>query len=159
MIMKQVKCVGSFAAPATNPWPYWKIWSGEERQRGILRTFETGATRDDDCAKLDYEGFLSPAVVRRYAEFMHKHRIQPDGNLRASDNWQKGIPEEAYMKSLWRHFMDIWCCWRSGMRGPLWEESLCAALFNVQGLLFEALRDRAIPIGQEVSVPGPTGQD
>lgn len=121
-----------------------------------MRTFETGATRDGDTGKLDYEGFLSPAVLRRYAEFMHKHRIQPDGNLRAADNWQKGIPEEAYMKSLWRHFMDIWSMWRAEdghVGSQLWEEALCAALFNVSGLLFESLRDHPIPVGQEVSDP------
>jgi len=124
-----------------------------------MRTFVTGATRDEDKGKLDYEGFLSPAVLRRYAEFMHKHRIQPDGALRAADNWQKGIPEEAYMKSLWRHFMDIWACWRNGEKGALWEEALCAALFNISGLLFETLRDRPIPVGQEVPDPRSAGNE
>ncbi len=121
-----------------------------------MRTFTTGATRDSDVSKLDYEGFLSPAVLRRYAEFMHKHRVQPDGKLRAADNWQKGIPEEAYMKSLWRHFMDIWACWRNGQKDLLWEEALCAALFNISGLLFETLRSHPVPVGQEVSIPPAT---
>ena len=54
-----------------------------------MRTFDTGATRDSDNDKLDYEGFLSPLVLRRYAEYLHKHRKQSDGKIRTSDNWQK----------------------------------------------------------------------
>jgi hypothetical protein len=105
-----------------------------------MREFSTGATRDDDTEKLDYEGFLSPLVLRRYAEYMHKHRFQADGKMRAADNWQKGIPPEAYMKSLWRHFMDAWMIWRTSVaKGPIWEEVLCAILFNVQGLLFATM--------------------
>ena len=137
----------------------WK--SSDAEPANPMRTFETGATRDGDTTKLDYEGFLSPAVLRRFAEYMHKHRIQPDGELRASDNWQKGIPFEAYMKSLFRHFMDVWSMWRDRENGyigtALFEEALCAMLFNVQGLLFEALRDREIPIGQEVPTPAEVG--
>ena len=105
-----------------------------------MREFPSGATRDEDTTKLDYEGFLSPLVLRRFAEYMHEHRVQADGTLRASDNWQKGIPEEAYMKSLFRHFMDVWMIWREHYPGgKLWEDVLCAMLFNVQGLLYESL--------------------
>ena len=66
-----------------------------------IRMFPSGATRDGDEAKLDYEGFLSPFVVERYAEYMQKHRVQSDGQLRDADNWQKGIPREAYIQSGW----------------------------------------------------------
>ena len=65
-----------------------------------VRTFGTGATRDLDANKLDFEGFLSPLVVERYAQHMHKARKMADGSMRASDNWQLGIPGAAYMKSL-----------------------------------------------------------
>ncbi len=101
-----------------------------------MRTFDTGATRDGDANKLDYEGFLSPIVLRRFAAYMHKHRVQPDGGLRDSDNWQKGIPLDAYMKSMFRHFMDVWAAHR-GFDAPSMEESLCALLFNVQGYFHE----------------------
>ena len=105
-----------------------------------MRVFETGATRDGDADKLDYEGFLSPRVLERYARYMHKHRQQTDGKLRDSDNWQKGIPRSAYMKSAWRHFMDVWTRWRSGYFDvPETEEALCALLFNVMGLLHETV--------------------
>jgi hypothetical protein len=105
-----------------------------------LREFATGATRDLDDNKLDYEGFYSPLVVRRFAEYMHKNRLQKDGSLRSSDNWQKGIPRDAYMKSLFRHFMDVWTGHRAG---EVHEEELCAILFNVQGYLFEILKEKA----------------
>lgn len=110
-----------------------------------MREFDTGATRTDDKDRLDYEGFLSPLVLARYAVFMHKHRKQADGNLRDSDNWQKGIPIKEYMKSKWRHFMDTWVAYRTGsLHCNSSEESLCAELFNTMGMLHEllSLRDR-----------------
>lgn len=106
---------------------------------GEIRKFDTGATRDTDKNKLDFEGFLSPVVVERFAKYMHKNRIQADGNLRDSDNWQKGIPRDAYMKSGFRHFFDWWVQHR-GYTSPFdLEESLCGLLFNVQGYLHELL--------------------
>src|ERR1022692_3756819 len=73
-----------------------------------VRQFSTGATRDAEGDKFDYEAFLSPLVLQRYAAYMHKHRKQSDGKLRDGDNWAKGIPKDAYIKSAWRHFMDWW---------------------------------------------------
>lgn len=104
-----------------------------------VRTFASGATRDTDVGKLDYEGFLSPQVLKRYAEYMHKNRIQSDGSYRDSDNWQKGIDKDAYMKSMFRHFMSVWTAHR--MNYPI-DEELCALMFNVMGYLFEELRDQ-----------------
>lgn len=108
-----------------------------------IRKFDTGATRDTDEGKLDYEGFLSPLVLERYAEYMHKHRFQADGNLRDSDNWQKGMPRKVYLKSLWRHFMDTWKLMRGiSVKDVTLEEALCAILFNAMGLLHELLIKR-----------------
>jgi hypothetical protein len=107
-----------------------------------MRQFETGATRDDEDNKLDYGGFLSPLVLLRYAQYMHKCRIQADGKLRASDNWKKGIPLEAYMKSKWRHFMDTWMYSQTGGTPEQREEALCAELFNTMGMLHELLKLR-----------------
>lgn len=104
-----------------------------------VRKFDSGATRDTDTGKLDYEGFLSPAVLERYAQFMHKNRVQRDGTLRDSDNWQKGIPITVYMKSMWRHFFSVWKGHRQGL---IDLDEVCALLFNVQGLLFELLRPK-----------------
>ena len=105
-----------------------------------MRQFETGATRNLDENKLDFEGFLSPLVLERFSEYMHTHRLQADGVLRDSDNWQKGIPVDAYMKSMWRHFFDVW----KGHRGLETPENkitnLCALMFNVQGMLHELIK-------------------
>lgn len=108
-----------------------------------MRQFETGATRDTDEGKLDYEGFLSPAVLERYAQYMHKNRIQADGSLRDSDNWQKGIPKDAYMKSMFRHFMEVWMNHR-GLTETDMKESLCALMFNVMGYLHEELKNESV---------------
>lgn len=105
-----------------------------------MRVFDTGATRNVDLDKLDYEGFLSPLAIQRYAEYLHKHRFQADGKVRDSDNWQKGIPLSVYMKSLWRHFMDLWKAHRGYDSAEPIEEALCAILFNSQGYLFEVLK-------------------
>lgn len=105
-----------------------------KKSAGKTRTFVTGATRDTDEGKLDFEGFLSPFALQAYAEYMHKHRVQSDGSLRASDNWQKGIPVEQYVKSLWRHFFAVWKGWR---QGKIEVEDVCALLFNGMGVLHE----------------------
>lgn len=109
-----------------------------------VRTFATGATRDTDGGKPDYEGFVSPLVLQRFGQYMHQHRVQSDGFLRASDNWQKGIPRSEYMKSLLRHVEDLWLEHRGyRSRGGI-EDALCGILFNAQGYLFEVLIGRAI---------------
>lgn len=117
-----------------------------------VRQFGTGATRDLDANKLDFEGFLSPLVLERYAEHMHKARKMADGSMRASDNWQLGIPVVAYMKSLFRHFFSVWKLHRGlevtevvkGIRITKdLETELCALLFNASGMLHEVLKAKA----------------
>jgi hypothetical protein len=113
------------------------VWPGPPPMKPSIRTFDTGATRDTDEGKLDFEGFLSPIALERFAEYMHKHRRQSDGSLRDSDNWQKGIPVPQYMKSLWRHFFAVWKGYRSGR---ISEDDLCAMLFNAMGMLHEIMK-------------------
>lgn len=112
-----------------------------------VRAFTSGATRDTEGGKFDYEGFLSPSVLVRYAEFMHKNRVQKNGELRDSDNWQKGIPLDVYMKSLFRHFMEVWLLHRDGEDSPIEEdelqEALCALMFNAMGYLHETLKEES----------------
>lgn len=105
-----------------------------------MRNFDTGATRDSDENKFDYEGFINPLVLERFAAYMHKHRFQADGKMRDSDNWQKGIPKDAYMKSMFRHFMDVWKNHR-GIPSEDLEESLAALMFNVMGYLYETMKE------------------
>lgn len=111
-----------------------------------MRQFDTGATRNVDTDKFDYEGFLSPLVIEEFGRFMHRHRLQADGKLRDSDNWQKGIPFAAYMKSLWRHFFNVWKYHRGypiyNEKGePVsFKEEACAVMFNMSGYLHETLK-------------------
>ena len=119
-----------------------------------MREFDTGATRDSDDGKPDYEGFFSPLCIESYGRYMHKHRKQKDGKLRASDNWQRGITPDAYMKSLLRHTVDLWlihrgfrCC---GREGETVEDLLNAIHFNSDGYLFELLKPK---LKQKIEAP------
>ena len=109
-----------------------------------VKTFDTGATRSSDNGKPDYEGYFSPLVFHRYGQYMVKHQVQADGDIRASDNWQKGITLSSYMKSLWRHFMDVWMHHRGYSRLAVedLEESLVAEMFNAHGYLHEILKSK-----------------
>ena len=107
-----------------------------------VRIFDTGATRSPQAEKLCYDRFLSPLVLKRYAEYMHEHRKQSDGTLREPDNWQKGIPQASYMDSMARHEMDVWLH-QSGFSCEATEDletALCGLMFNVMGMLFEVLQ-------------------
>ena len=123
-----------------------------------IRTFETGATRDKDDTKYDFEAFLAPEVLWEFAEYMHKHRIQTDGSLRDGDNWQKGVPLSSHMKSFIRHSFDLWLWWRSretrpnqriarirprpedGKVPPI-KDTLAALFFAIQGIWLEVIRE------------------
>ena len=113
-----------------------------EENLSIMREFSTGATRDSDTTKIDPEGFLSPLVIQRYCDYLNKHRKQADGKIRDSDNWQAGIPLDVYMKSMWRHFLDVWTKHRGneGDESYTIEDSLCAVIFNAMGYLHECRR-------------------
>jgi len=72
---------------------------------------------------------------------MKRHRVQSDGNFRSSDNWQKGIPKEAYVKSMFRHFIDVWLEHRGYKSRNGIKNALCGIMFNSMGYLFEILRE------------------
>ena len=120
--------------------------SEKEMASNEMRKFDTGATRSAIDGKLDFEGFLSPLALESYARYMHKHRKQADGKMRNSDNWQKGIPFVSYMKSMWRHVVDLWFLHRGHLRNDQKdghainkEEALCGIIFNSFGYLHELL--------------------
>lgn len=112
------------------------------------RIFNTGATRSSDFLRDDLEGYISPIVLDRYNEYMTKHRVQADGNIRDSDNWQKGMPINTYMKGAIRHIHHAWTRHRGfkvrdEKAAANLEEDLCAVIFNAQGYLHELLKARA----------------
>lgn len=119
---------------------------------GEMRKFETGATRDSDVGKYDYEAFFHPVVIEAVGRYMHKHRIQPDGSLRDGDNWQNGFGDnhcDVCIKSLWRHFLDFWYLHRGYKRidsktgeEVTQEEAGCAMLFNIMAYLWKILEPK-----------------
>lgn len=119
-----------------------------------IRTFDSGATRDTEQGKLDYVKALSPIVLKRYVQYLDKHRKQSDGSYRDFDNWKKGIPIEAYISGGGRHFMDAWLLTEGygtkDNHGPVeLQDALCAQLFNIMGRLHEML-------GKKVARTAPT---
>jgi hypothetical protein len=132
-----------------------------KRELGQMQAFSTGATRSDDSYKPDPEGFFSPLVIAAYAEYMQEQRLQDDGRTRASDNWQKGIPFHKYMKSLWRHFLDLWKLHRGYVPKPemrhgrpvpvTMEKALAGIMFNTMGYFHEYLMDREAWENRQIS--------
>ena len=112
----------------------------------LVRKFETGATRDLDDNKYDYEAFFSPLVAERRAAFMHSKRKMADGSMRDGDNWQKGIPLNSLAKSESRHHQEFWKLHRGypafdEKGNPVeMEDAICALMFNLEGYLFELLK-------------------
>lgn len=105
---------------------------------GGIVAFSTGATRSTET-DFDPSGFLSPAVIAGFCQYMEKHRRQADGGLRASDNWQKGMPTSRAWRSLTRHFLDAWLLSRGyspkSADCKSVEDALHGVLFNVQVIL------------------------
>lgn len=114
-------------------------------KKGKIRKFNTGATRDSNEGKYDYEGFLSPIVLEAYGKYMHKHRKQSDGSLRDSDNWQKGFGDNHFsvcIKSLWRHFHDLWMEHRGNKSREGLDDAICGMMFNIMAYYHKVLVDR-----------------
>jgi hypothetical protein len=112
----------------------------DKEESRIGRVFDGGAYRDSDDDKFDYEGFLSPTVIEAYSAYMHKHRKQSNDVMRDSDNWQAGIPMDQYVKSAFRHFMDLWMYKRGYVTRDGIDEALGGLLFNVMGFWHEYLK-------------------
>jgi hypothetical protein len=106
-----------------------------------MRSFDTGATRDTAEGKLDMEGFTHPMVMKQFAKYMNMNRLQSDGQFRDSDNWQKGIPKDAYMKSLRRHHDELWLAHRGFPTTSGMIAALCGIIFNANGYMHEILKE------------------
>lgn len=117
----------------------------EVKDKPAMLNFETGANRNRKEEEIRYEGFLSPLAIRMFGEYMHKHRFTADGSVRDPDNWQKGIPLDSYMDSLWRHVMDLWLIhdgYPELAREDL-ESALSGLFFNVQGYMHETAKQQS----------------
>ena len=107
-----------------------------------IREFASGATRNGDGGKLSYTRFLSPLVVKAFAEYMEENRYLEDGSIREPDNWKKGMGGDTYLESGMRHMIDWWTehdypeTSREGLR-----KALCGVLFNAMGRLHELIME------------------
>lgn len=138
--------------------PVWTWHARGKRAAGVLfvlypylgerRRAQAREVFGNEIARGESGVWLSPSVTAAFNTYMDKHRIQSNGQIRASDNWAAGIPADVYMKSMWRHFLAVWTAHRQGVSSLLEEEDLCALLFNVQGKLHELLKLRWAPPGQ-----------
>lgn len=123
-----------------------KIHTSKEK----IRVFKSGASRNPDTGKFDYEGFNSPIVDHSYAKYMHEHRKMEDGSMRASDNWQKGIPKDELAKSLVRHIQDFRLLHRGfnvlDEKGEevTMEDCLNAIKFNSNGYILDLIKNSKI---------------
>jgi hypothetical protein len=108
----------------------------------VGRYFDTGAYRDADADKPDYAGFQSSIVNRAFGEYMQRHRLQSDGQMRGSDNWKRGIPKDEYFRSFKRHAEDLFLEWEGYDSRDGIDEALGGLMFNLQGFWMELLRER-----------------
>jgi hypothetical protein len=113
----------------------------DELTPDVIRMFASGATRDTREGKLDFEAYLSPLVLVRYAEYMQKHQTRSDGTQREGDDWQKGMGKDVYAESLLRHLIDFWLLNREheGLATQDIQDALCGVIFNAMGYLFNEL--------------------
>lgn len=134
-----------------------------------MRTFDTGAVRDVDSHKLDYEGHLSPLAIEAYTRYLSAKRTLPDGTLRAADNWQLGFGATSWMQSFIRHAMQLWLLHRGwpayetrpdGTKIPVTKrEALCAILFNIFGQLHELVIAEDLTDEKEAQAQVEKGQE
>lgn len=118
---------------------------------GILRVFDSGATRDTNEGKLEPWGFTSSLTEKVFCEYMNKHRVQSDGSLRDSDNWKRGFTLDSYWHSMSRHVMDFRLLWeghKEESRTQDMIDALCGIKFNVDALIRELARN-----GQQPPLP------
>ena len=111
----------------------------EERlMEGFMRGWKASGITGEEC-KL---------FIKAFCDYMDGHRIQADGSVRDPDNWKKGISQDVYMDSLYRHVTDLWSVFNGYERfEPETKEELdkktllCAIMFNVQGYLYELIKE------------------
>ena len=72
-----------------------------------MRNYKTGATRSSADGKVDHLGFRNPITELAFGKYMLRHRVQEDGQLRAANNWWKGIDNNDTIQSLIRHTEDL----------------------------------------------------
>lgn len=115
-----------------------------------MRTFPSGATRDAEEGKLDFEGSLSPEVLWEFVAYMQRHSVMADGSWRPADNWKKGWDRSVSLKSLLRHVWDLWLLHRGNVvvrpedgHEVSIDDALGGAMFGVMSYWLQLLKERS----------------
>lgn len=95
------------------------------------RKFETGAVRDNDIEKADLIESVSYLALHRFAKYMTGKSTRY-----GKGNWKKGIPPQAYLESMARHFQKFVSEWEYGVSEEH-DDHLSAMAFNLFGLMHE----------------------
>jgi len=106
-----------------------------EKNGPNIRSWSTGAIRDNDSTKPDYIETVSWSAFRRFGEYMTSKK-QKYG----SGNFKKGIPVESYEQSLVRHLQKYLENKYEQGTDEVAEDHLCAMIFNINGILHEEER-------------------
>lgn len=128
-----------------NMFPVGGVVRGDPGKTIDGRTFETGAYRDTEEGKNDYAGFLSPLVIRAFGDYMRKHQLQSNGEMRRSDNWKSMFGEHhnnVCLSSAWRHFLDLWMENEGFRSRDGLDEAIGGLLFNVMSYWYKILVER-----------------
>lgn len=96
------------------------------------RTFESGAIRDKEDGKPDFTETISWTAFRRYGEYMTAKKEKY-----GSGNFKKGMPIDAYERSLLRHVQKYMENKYEEGDQETEEDHLSAMLFNVFGIIHE----------------------
>lgn len=108
-------------------------WIEDVHERAAdKRQFTTGAVRDVDNGKPDFIESISWLALDRHAMYMKSKETRY-----GRGNWKKGIPIEEYEKSLLRHVQKYLANKYDGANLEPQEDHLCAAMFNLMGLIHE----------------------
>ena len=97
-----------------------------------IRTFKSGAIRDNDDTKEDYIETISWTAMKRYAQYMTGKK-----NKYGAGNFKRGIPQESYEQSLVRHLQKYLANKYEGGTVEKEEDHLSAILFNTFGIIHE----------------------
>lgn len=111
-----------------------------EKSKEEIRKFESGAVRDSEAKKEDYIETISWTAFKRYAEFMTGKK-----NRYGSGNFKKGIPIDAYERSLIRHITKYLINKFENGSLEKEEDHLCSMLFNIFGIIHEEERLKNAP--------------
>lgn len=100
-----------------------------------MRSFKSGAIRDDDNTKPDFIETVSWTAFRKFGEYMTSKKTRY-----GQGNFKKGIPIESYEQSLVRHLQKYLENKYEGGTQELNEDHLSAMIFNIFGILHEQER-------------------